>query len=164
MCVWNTSHVNEDECHFKPFQAHPSRIPSCDRAKSNPAPYKTLDALRCLTKLVNFTGTGVVFGLDQVQKRATRLVNRLKGLLKGSRGEGRPLGGQLWAGSLMWWATPLSQMLPLQQYFGTRPNPDLVSAGKERAGFKMRHLHYCDRYKRISTSEGVSRGNPSPTT
>lgn len=44
------------------------------------------------------------------------------------------------------------------------PNPDLVSAGKGRAGFKMRHLHYCDRYKGISTPEGISRGNPSPTT
>jgi len=28
-----------------------------------------------LSLLVNFTGTGDVFGLDQVQKRATRLVN-----------------------------------------------------------------------------------------
>lgn len=144
MCVWNTSHVDEDECHFKPFQAHPSRIPSCDRAKSNPAPYKTLDALCSLTKLVNFTGTGDVFGLDQVQKRATRLVNRLKGLLKGSRGRGRPLGeGSCGRESNVVGNAPLSDAFP-PTVLRTGPNPDLVSAGKERVGFRMRHLHYCD--------------------
>ena len=42
--------------------------------------------------LVKFPGTRDVFRLDQVQKRATRLVKRLKGLLKGSRGVGGSLG------------------------------------------------------------------------
>ena len=41
---------------------------------------------------MKFPGTRDVFRLDEVQKRATRLVKRLKGLLKGSRGVGRSLG------------------------------------------------------------------------
>lgn len=44
---------------------------------------------------MNFTGTRDVFRLDQVLKRATRLVKRLKGLSKVSRGKGRSLAGQL---------------------------------------------------------------------
>ena len=41
---------------------------------------------------MKFPGTRDVFRLDEVQKRATRLVKRLKGLLKGSRGVCRSLG------------------------------------------------------------------------
>lgn len=56
---------------------------------------------------------------------------------------------------------PLPDAFP-RMVLRTHPNPDLVSTGKARAGFKIRHLYYCEMYKHISTPKGRSRGNLSP--
>jgi hypothetical protein len=84
-----------------PFQAHSNRNTSCDRESLILPIIKLWTPCTVLLSLLeSFTGTRDVFRLDPVQKRATRLVKILKGLLKGSRGKDGSLAGQQWERNL----------------------------------------------------------------